>query len=158
MNDAPCLSGRYDVSDHAMYDPDGNESYQSPMGIHCACPHGWTGQLCNIPFETCSGSHKCYHGGQCVPDAYDVYGNEQLRCDCYNVMDPATGDPCVGDFSEHRVPNFCHYNAQGVADGSDKENFCTFGESLRSQVPLRKQHALSVSTRPHRRALRVRRR
>ena len=61
MNEAPCLFGRYDVSDHAMHDPDSNKSYQSPMGMHCACPHGWTGQLCNA--ETCSGSHKCYHGG-----------------------------------------------------------------------------------------------
>ena len=95
------------------------------MGMHCACPHAWTGQLCNVPFEICSGSHKRYHGGQCIPGAYDVYGDEQLRCDCYSAMDPATGGPYVGDFCEHRASKFCHYNAQGLADGSGKERFAS---------------------------------
>ena len=114
------------------------------MGMRWACLQGRTGQLCNVPFETCSGSHKCYHGGQCIPGAYDAYGNEQLRCDCYSAMDPATGDPYVGDFCEHRASNFATTTRRASPTAATRRTFASSAEFAIPSSPLEAARPVGV--------------
>lgn len=64
--EAPCVRGNANFSDHPTYQDGTPLPFQVPLqsnGMHCACPHGWTGVTCNRIFESCDGDHKCYNGG-----------------------------------------------------------------------------------------------
>jgi len=108
QHDAPCVSGHADFSDHPVDPADNSQALdfhsatQDENGMHCACPHGWTGLECTVPFETCDGQHPCYFGGECIPGLADQYGNEQLYCDCSNAWDD-DGNSYTGKYCEIRV-------------------------------------------------------
>lgn len=63
---APCVHGNADFSDHPTNEDGTPLDFQVVLhsnGMHCACPHGWTGLTCNRVYEECDGYHKCYNGG-----------------------------------------------------------------------------------------------
>jgi len=106
---APCVFGIADFTEHPL-GADGNpleiHASTSQGGMHCSCPHGWTGLTCNRIFETCDGNHKCYNGGRCIPGLQDHFGNEQLFCDCSHATDEE-GQRYVGKFCEHPSVDHC---------------------------------------------------
>ena len=65
--------------------------------VHCVCPHGYTGQFCEIQVETCGRNddnnnnnhhhhnHACYHGGKCMKS------HNGYQCVC-NHMSPSYND------------------------------------------------------------------
>lgn len=115
-NDTPCVEGPADFSDHPTLTNGDTFSFHQETerdGMHCSCPHGWTGLLCDRKYESCDGTHTCYHGGRCIPGLQDVFGNEQLFCDCSSTEDDM-GNSYVGKFCEH----------QSVTTCPNSDNFC----------------------------------
>lgn len=74
-------------------------------GMHCACPNGWTGVDCNIPYVLCpdSANHICYHGGKCVPPGVETDGQ---FCFCERAYD-ADGKHYVGKYCEQTADDYC---------------------------------------------------
>lgn len=63
---APCENSDADFSDHVKYDDGAALAFHTKSninGMHCSCPHGWTGLTCNRAYNTCDKDHKCYNGG-----------------------------------------------------------------------------------------------
>ena len=81
-------------------------------GMHCLCPHGWTGVLCDIPYETCDGNHPCLHGGSCVPGLVGPFGNDQLFCNCEHAGVVENNVRYVGKFCETAVGGNNQENAE----------------------------------------------
>jgi Notch 1 len=72
----------------------------SRNGYHCNCPPGYTGLLCGIKYIDCEDSnHMCYNGGKCILGLKDMYGNDQLYCDCSEAIDK-NGVSYVGKYCE----------------------------------------------------------
>lgn len=89
--DAPCTFGET---------PFASPNEPAENGMHCACPPGWTGVYCDHKYESCSDSHDCYHGGECLGnELVDSFGNPQLVCDCSNAK-TADGVSYVGKYCE----------------------------------------------------------
>ena len=129
--DAVCVQGSATFDSHPV-PQDALFSFhasQDVNGMHCSCPTGWTGVTCDTVFETCdytssssssssssaTGSHKCYHGGKCVPGLLDDFGNDQLFCNCENAID-SQGNQYAGKYCEHKATTFC--------DSDDDSHFC----------------------------------
>lgn len=102
--DAPCELEAPDFSGHNI-DFVGNAGNGAAM-MHCACPPGWTGILCDHRFETCTDNHQCYHGGKCIPGLLDDFGNGQLFCDCSDAV-AADGTRYVGKYCETPYEKIC---------------------------------------------------
>lgn len=91
FNDGVCMSGSADFSEHPT-NLDGTplemhvDTQQN--GDHCACRPGYTGLLCGIKYEDCADPGlMCYNGGKCILGLSDIYGNNQLYCDCSEAVD-----------------------------------------------------------------------
>jgi hypothetical protein len=107
--DNACVLGSATFVDHSQQYDGSDFDFHTDKSIdnmHCDCPHGWTGVLCDIIFKSCSGNHKCYHGGECIDGLLDSFGNEQLFCDCENTFDDE-GYTYEGKFCEHEATNYC---------------------------------------------------
>jgi len=61
QQNAPCIFGEADFSNHTVpsYDSDLDLMQTSIDGMHCGCPHRWTGVTCEIEYEGCDGKHQC---------------------------------------------------------------------------------------------------
>jgi len=121
--DAPCTMGSSDLSAHTL--ALGDSPTTNENGMHCACPYGWTGILCDHKYESCDEGHKCYHGGECVPGMKDKYGNAQLFCDCINAVE-SDETRYVGKYCETPFEKLCDANG---------ENFCVNGGDCNPQFP-----------------------
>uniref|UniRef100_A0A7S1Y5A0 Protein kinase domain-containing protein n=1 Tax=Grammatophora oceanica TaxID=210454 RepID=A0A7S1Y5A0_9STRA len=128
---APCVTGSAEFGAHPM-NSDGSPVF-SPGALthngvdqHCACPHGWTGVLCDVEYKSCDGEHKCYNGGSCVPGLIDEFGNEQLFCDCTDAVTD-DGELFVGKFCEHPSTELC--------SATNEEHFCVNGGICNTQYP-----------------------
>ena len=119
--EAPCVLGNADFSDHVL-GPEGKplefHATTNQQGMHCSCPHGWTGLTCNRIFDTCNGDHKCYNGGSCIPGLEDYFGNQQLFCDCAHAKD-SEGNRYVGKFCEHRQVDQCDETGTFCVNGGE---------------------------------------
>jgi hypothetical protein len=102
-------------------------------GMHCACPPGWTGILCDHKFETCSDSHDCFHGGECAENEYtDAFGNPQLLCDCSNAQTSTAADGIryVGKYCETPFEKSCATISSNTNNNEDADHdtlFCVNG-------------------------------
>eukprot|EP00526_Cylindrotheca_closterium_P003340 CAMPEP_0113661244 /NCGR_PEP_ID=MMETSP0017_2-20120614/33324_1 /TAXON_ID=2856 /ORGANISM="Cylindrotheca closterium" /LENGTH=1467 /DNA_ID=CAMNT_0000575921 /DNA_START=83 /DNA_END=4486 /DNA_ORIENTATION=- /assembly_acc=CAM_ASM_000147 len=123
--DAPCQMGSADLAAHKI--SLGEDAPVHQNGMHCACPYGWTGILCDHKYESCDNSsgHKCYHGGECVPGMKDKFGNEQLFCDCINA---------VGSDGTRYVGKYCETPSEKLCDAEGK-NFCVNGGDCNPDFP-----------------------
>eukprot|EP00980_Cylindrotheca_fusiformis_P006245 scaffold1336_cov158-Cylindrotheca_fusiformis.AAC.7 len=119
-NDAPCQFGVADFSDHVL-----NQDHTHQDGMHCSCPYGWTGVLCDHKYESCDQSHKCYHGGECIPGMADKFGNDQLFCDCSQAV-ASDGTRYVGKYCETPFEQTC--NEEGT-------EFCVNGGDCNPDYP-----------------------
>lgn len=65
-NGAQCVLGEASFVDHPTTEEGPMEIHKQNNinGFHCECLPGWTGLKCDIVFDSCSDSHKCYHGGR----------------------------------------------------------------------------------------------
>lgn len=72
-------------------------------GMHCACPPGKTGLLCESEWESCMNNpdKNCLNNGTCELDMVDFLGNKQFSCNCGSAIDSNKGIAYVGDFCEH---------------------------------------------------------
>ena len=104
--DAPCQLGEADFSSHEI-----SLEHGSNHGMHCACPYGWTGILCDHRYETCDNSHRCYHGGECISGSTDNFGNDQLFCDCTKAV-AADGTQYVGKYCETPFEKICDHTGE----------------------------------------------
>lgn len=119
---APCRFGKADFSgrkDFLKTETDRN-------GMHCDCPIGWTGILCDKKYESCTNQngHECYNGGECILGLQDKYGNEQLFCDCSNA------DGYVGKYCETPLEQKCWTN-----HNEDGYSFCVNGGECNPSFP-----------------------
>ena len=129
-----CTLGVADFLDHPT-EPQSSGDGAKPLlaihqetsrgGFHCQCESGWTSIECNVEFQSCSGEHKCYNGGECVDGLKDVYGNDQHWCDCQNAVDE-NGNAFVGKYCEHPAANYCDNNTNSGAAQEGKA-FCIEG-------------------------------
>lgn len=87
---------------------------------HCACPPGWTGQLCNVLYESCGLFGSCLHGGTCVLSSFekDAFDNRQLVCDC-STAKTSNGISFVG--------KYCETPATDATEQCDDGHFCLAG-------------------------------
>jgi len=111
-------------------------------GMHCACEKGWTGLRCATPYESCiySGINDtgltCYNGGKCLSGLADIYGNEQLYCDCSNASQTTINGNVttyVGKYCD--IPNAADdYNHTHETDACNHEKtiFCVNGGSCKN--------------------------
>jgi hypothetical protein len=118
-SDAPCQLGEADFSAHVI------DMETSHGGMHCGCPYGWTGVLCDHKYEACDTSHRCYHGGECVPGIQDKYGNDQLFCDCTEAV-ASDGTRFVGKYCETPFEKVCDETG---------EHFCVNGGDCNPDYP-----------------------
>ena len=121
--DAPCVSAQADFSHHSI-------TLEHGTGMHCSCPAGWTGLLCDHKYESCDseGNHACYHGGECIAGLHDKYGNDQLFCDCTKAIDGVTGQKYVGKYCETPFDKVC-----SSSEGEDI--FCVNGGDCNPDYP-----------------------
>jgi hypothetical protein len=106
--DAPCTLGHADFSEITI--ALGHATHLNNM--HCACPPGWTGVVCDHKFEACSDNHECYHGGECLAGLTDKFGNEQLFCDCTHAVS-SDGTKYVGKYCETPFDTLCDHDDSG---------------------------------------------
>lgn len=116
--DAPCTLGDATFS----HSNDVVQLETNFQGMHCACPPGWTGILCDHKYESCSDSRDCFHGGKCTEDAgwTDAFGNPQLLCDCTDAV-TNTGIRYVGKYCETPFEKACR------GHDNDDTLFCVNG-------------------------------
>jgi len=120
--DAPCVLGDGGLSEHRHVFPHLEDSQsEGHNNMHCACPPGWTGILCDRRFESCSNDHTCYHGGKCISGLLDEYGNDQLFCDCSGAI--YDGVRHVGKYCETPSQKYC----QNVEGSHGEQLFCVNG-------------------------------
>jgi hypothetical protein len=108
--DDPCVLGQAGFSGHLI------EIHHGASNMHCDCPPGWTGLLCDRhKYVMCreNNSHSCYHGGKCVPGLADQYGNDQLFCDCSDVI-ATDGTKYVGKYCEMSFGQIYDSDAGGL--------------------------------------------
>lgn len=128
---APCRFGNADFSGRMDILTVGTETHRN--GMHCDCPIGWTGILCDKKYETCTNQngHECYNGGECILGLQDKYGNEQLFCDCSNALG------YVGKYCETPFEQKCdssHSKNEDESDG-DGDMFCVNGGECNPDFP-----------------------
>jgi len=116
---APCRFGEADFSGRTGILASENETHKD--GMHCDCPIGWTGILCDQKYETCTfqEGHECYNGGECILGLEDKYGNEQLFCDC------SKAHGYVGKYCETPFAKTC----------GDYDGFCANGGACNPDFP-----------------------
>lgn len=146
FHDSICEAGEADFSDHPTK-KNGNvldihvETQRN--GKHCACHPGYTGLFCKKKYEDCADAdHKCYHGGKCLLGLADIYGNDQLYCDCSEAID------------EHGVKYVGKYCEIAKAETCDNEGnvFCVNGGWCKSNYqnyPRRPCHCGTDYDGPH---------
>jgi len=79
--------------------------------MHCVCPYGFTGVLCEHHVQTCGGNeHACFNGATCVKKG------GQYSCDCATSH---SSNAYAGHMCEHAATSFCEH---GVA--VSKHSFC----------------------------------
>jgi Notch-like protein len=116
-NGSTCQEGDASFEGHPT-DADGKPFHKDVVDIrnyHCACPEGFTGVTCAIPFESCADerdNHVCYHGGTCILGFLDDDGNNQYHCDCSsateaNVDSPSDNKTYVGNYCEYEQETTC---------------------------------------------------
>lgn len=71
-------------------------------GMHCACPPGTSGLLCQSKTENCNNtdSKKCLNNGSCEVGAIDYLGNPQYSCNCESTIDATSGIGYEGEYCE----------------------------------------------------------
>ena len=112
LHNSTCALGDANFSQHPVYSHGaelGLHHNKSQNGYHCVCPQGYTGLNCGVVYESCAdgaSSHKCYHGGVCVPGAVDRYGNPTYHCDCTNAF--VDGIHYAGTYCEHTQIVLCN--------------------------------------------------
>jgi hypothetical protein len=110
LNDGECQIGKADFSAHpTKFHGISLEMYinNEQNGYHCHCRPGYTGLRCGIKYQDCSDAgHACYNGGRCILGLSDIYGNDQLFCDCSTAIDE-NGTKYVGKYCEIPQTLFC---------------------------------------------------
>jgi len=115
---------------------------------HCACPPGWTGLLCETKYESCSNrggtnnDDRCYHGGRCVEEAVDAFGNPQLMCDCSTAQSTTVINNGGNDGSSTRpttniiryVGKYCEHPMEEQCDAENPDRFCVNGGDCNPNV------------------------
>ena len=70
------------------------------MDIIAIVVPGTPGYSAEIKYQDCSDSDQmCYNGGKCILGLSDIYGNDQLYCDCSEAIDEH-GVVYVGKYCE----------------------------------------------------------
>lgn len=82
----------------------------SVNGMHCTCPSGYTGVMCDVEYESCNqDTHPCYNNGKCVAGLVtnSTDGTEQqlYSCNCADAI--VNGIPHVGKYCENAASEFC---------------------------------------------------
>eukprot|EP00567_Pseudictyota_dubia_P003415 CAMPEP_0197434992 /NCGR_PEP_ID=MMETSP1175-20131217/2650_1 /TAXON_ID=1003142 /ORGANISM="Triceratium dubium, Strain CCMP147" /LENGTH=565 /DNA_ID=CAMNT_0042963901 /DNA_START=144 /DNA_END=1841 /DNA_ORIENTATION=+ len=82
-NGGKCVFGQKDYGAHGNKNDATvaftNETHQD--GMHCVCPDGFTGLICQIPAKKCGNRLWCYNGAECqVAEMQD--GTSRKYCDC----------------------------------------------------------------------------
>lgn len=112
--DAPCTMGEAEFPHQNAI-----QLKTSVQNMHCACPPGWTGIMCDHKYESCTDSHDCFHGGQCLNgSSTDSFGNHQLFCDCSGAKS-TDGIRYVGKYCETPFEKSC--------SADNEELFCVNG-------------------------------
>lgn len=113
-NGSTCKMGKADFGYHGTLNlPFLNKTAEEYM--HCVCPEGFTGVLCEHHVQTCGDNeHACFNGATCVKKK-----DEQYSCDC---MTTHNTNAYAGHMCEHAATSFCEY---GVA--VSKHSFCVNG-------------------------------
>jgi hypothetical protein len=76
--------------------------------MHCVCPEGWTGLMCEEQLEVCGDDgHLCFHGSKCTNNG----GNSS--CDCSSTTSDIA-DAFAGDHCEHPVNDICTTTTPGL--------------------------------------------
>jgi hypothetical protein len=116
-------------------------------GVHCDCPDGLTGLLCEVAYESCNnGEHICYNDGKCISGQIDYFGNEQMFCDCSGAVDVVQGLMYIGKYCEHAVvvSNSNGMDEKGHLSGNDivgslcpnnADHFCVNGGKCNANYP-----------------------
>jgi len=125
--DAPCVISEVTLPGSGQKQPQ----------QHCACPPGWTGLLCQTKYESCSmrgnNEDRCYHGGKCVEEAFDDYGNPQLMCDCSTAMttlvekEGGNGSGGTKQTVTKYVGKYCEHAMEQQCDTHNVDRFCVNG-------------------------------
>lgn len=74
--------------------------------MHCECPTGFAGSLCEVTTDAC-GDIECLNGGVCVT-ATDATGKETHFCQCPTAQDP-NDVYYAGQYCQYPSTAFCGY-------------------------------------------------
>jgi len=109
-NDGVCHFG--DGPENTIYDSFNLTVPDVRLGMHCLCPTGYAGYLCENEINLCGDfEHHCQNKGQCAREG------EEYTCDC-NTEDSSDAS-YAGVHCENRATTYC------VGPGASKEFFCT---------------------------------
>ena len=98
QNGGTCKLGikSYDIAVYAEFWSD-NENY-----MHCECPDGWFGDLCQVEGNACGNAH-CFNGASCV-ETVDIYNVTHHTCDCQTAN---TNSSFAGQYCQSETTTFC---------------------------------------------------
>jgi len=99
--------------------------------MHCICPAGYTGLLCDIKYEQCQNNHLCFFGSTCAEDG---------SCDCTSAYTSDTSyagsmceypstTRCPTADGQHPGDAFCTNNGICHDKGSHRGCYCPQGFS-----------------------------
>ena len=101
-NGGSCQLGRaiHGFASELLEDQDRLHVTAYSTSMHCVCPTGWTGLLCEVKLRNCpSTTHGCNNGHKCILSE-DDFGKPFRHCECDGVL------------SDFTLPYAAHYCGQ----------------------------------------------
>jgi len=125
-NGGKCIFGIKDYGDHEDMEESsisGNPNFaKHEGGMHCVCPDGYTGLICQIPAEKCGNELYCYNGAECNR-AVNSDGTSRSFCNCATAASNNNDKSFAGMGCQHQSGVFCDPNASMRKD----QAFCVNG-------------------------------
>mmetsp|Transcript_24754 Transcript_24754/g.72492 ORF Transcript_24754/g.72492 Transcript_24754/m.72492 type:complete len:481 (-) Transcript_24754:624-2066(-) len=121
-NNGKCKFG---LKDYGMHDKknDASATFTEEThsnGMHCVCPDGFTGLICQIPAKKCGNRLWCYNGAECAKTTLDD-GTTKKYCDCAPAA--TNSESYAGLACQHQSGVFCNPD-----EGNRKDmSFCVNG-------------------------------
>jgi hypothetical protein len=105
----------------------GKGGWTNPLDLlHCQCPEGYTGLLCEIKGTPCGNSH-CHNGGTCIQTS-NPDGSSNFFCDCTTAKSSDGVAKYAGQYCEVEATSFC-----SNATDENGSQFCVNGGTCKSQ-------------------------
>ena len=110
---------------HSVLRYNASNAHNNLDHMHCSCPTGYDGELCEYQREPCGEDSYCFHGGKCVERQVDG-GMLVHHCDCSAASTDTEADAYAGRFCQFKATSYCTRNVD-----LNEHLFCVNGGTCR---------------------------